>query len=158
MTSTVTELILCFQKIPASLYLFTCRAALKLQRIALHWRSEREKTSQSTSITKNFRQCWSAPVESYRTLCNMLFGDYVMTIDSDDEVPIQSIKPKDEGVHLDMDFVFDPSVDALTETWNNASDLRDFIKTGSRPVRVPPISVRPMYASCLQIRTGTYFR
>ena len=72
--------------------------------------------------------------------CNMLFGDYVMTIDSDDEVPIRPTRHKDEAVQLDMDFVFDPSVDTLTETWNNASGLRDLIKTGSRPVRVPPIS------------------
>lgn len=71
----------------------------------------------------------------------MLSGDYVMTIDSDDEVPIQHIKVKDEVVQLDMDFVFDPSVDTLAETWNNASDLRDFIKTGSRPVRMTLISV-----------------
>ena len=71
----------------------------------------------------------------------MLSGDYVMTIDSDGEVPIQHIKVKDEVVQLDMDFVFDPSVDTLAETWNNASDLRDFIKTGSRPVRMTLISV-----------------
>jgi len=67
----------------------------------------------------------------------MLSGDYVMTIDSDDEVPIQSTKAKDEVVQLDMDFVFDPSVDVLTETWNDTPGLRDFIKTGSKPVRVP---------------------
>lgn len=65
----------------------------------------------------------------------MLSGDYVMTIDSDDEVPVQATKSKDEVVQLDMDFVFDPSVDALAETWNNTPGLRDFIKTGSRPVR-----------------------
>ena len=66
----------------------------------------------------------------------MLSGDYVMTIDSDDEVSIQSVKAKDEVVQLDMDFTFAPFVDALTETWNDASDLRDFVKTGSRPVRM----------------------
>jgi len=69
-----------------------------------------------------------------------------MTIDSDDEVPRQPTKAQDEVVQLDMDFVFDPSVDALTETWNNTSDLRDFIKTGSRPVRMLLTSVCPMYA------------
>lgn len=76
----------------------------------------------------------------------MLSGDYVMTIDSDDEVSIQSIKAKGEVVQLDMDFTFDPPVDALTETWNKASDFRDFIKTGSRPVRMPLDSVCPIYA------------
>lgn len=86
----------------------------------------------------------------------MLSGDYVMTIDSDDEVPIQSTKPKDEVVQLDMDFVFDPSVDALIETWNNVPDLRDFIKTGSRPVRIPLIC--PLYVLCLRMRTGACFR
>jgi len=59
-----------------------------------------------------------------------------MTIDSDDEIPIEPTKAKDEVVQLDMGFVFDPSIDTLTETWNNASGLRDFIKTGSRPVRM----------------------
>ena len=76
----------------------------------------------------------------------MLSGDYVMTIDSDDEVPTRSAKVKEEVVQLDMDFVFDPSVDALSETWNNTSDLRDFIKTGSRPVRMQLVCVCSMYA------------
>lgn len=88
----------------------------------------------------------------------MLSGDYVMTIDSDDEDPIHSAKPKGEIVQLDIDFVFDPSVDALTETWNTASDLGDFVKTGSKPVRARPIFVRPTYAPCSRILTGTYFR
>lgn len=87
----------------------------------------------------------------------MLSGDYVMTINSDDEVPIQSIKSKDEVVQLDMDFAFDPSVDVLTETWNDALGLRDFIKTGSKPVRVPPAPVCPMYAWCSRMYIGTYF-
>ena len=73
-----------------------------------------------------------------------------MTIDSDDEVPMQSTRPKDEVVQLDMDFVFDPSVDALTETWNNVSDLRDFIKTGSRPVRATCFS----FAQCMHDSYG----
>lgn len=76
----------------------------------------------------------------------MLSGDYVMTIDSDDEIPMQPNRAKAEAVQLDADFVFDPSGDVLTGTWNTASDLRDFIKTGSRPVRTPLISVCPMYA------------
>jgi len=76
----------------------------------------------------------------------MLSGDYVMTIDSDDEVPIQSIKPKDEVVQLDMDFAFDPSVDVLADTWNDTLGLRDLIKTGSKPVRMPPVLVCLMYA------------
>lgn len=87
----------------------------------------------------------------------MLSGDYVMTIDSDDEVPIQSIKPKDEVVQLDMDFTFDPSVDVLTDTWNGAPGLRDFIKTGSKPVRVPLVPVYLMYALCSWIYTGAHF-
>ena len=61
---------------------------------------------------------------------------YVMTIDSDDEVQVQIAKAKEEFVQLDPGFVFDPSVDASTETWNNTPDLRDFVKTGSRPVCV----------------------
>jgi glycosyltransferase involved in cell wall biosynthesis len=73
----------------------------------------------------------------------MISGDYVMTIDSDDETLRQSAKAKDEVVQLDMDFVFD--VDALTEAWNNAPDLRDLVKTGSRPVRMSFISVCPIY-------------
>ncbi|KAF9785870.1 DEAD-domain-containing protein [Thelephora terrestris] len=73
----------------------------------------------------------------------MVSGDYVMTIDSDDEAPIQPTKAKDESVQLDMNFVFDPSVDTLTETWNNASDLGDLVKTGSRPA---PISVDDIIA------------
>jgi len=87
----------------------------------------------------------------------MLSGDYVMTIDSDDEVAIPSTKPKDEVVQLDLDFVFDPSVDVLTETWNDAPGLRDFIKTGSKPVRVLPIPVRLGYAWCLRTCTGANF-
>ena len=87
----------------------------------------------------------------------MLSGDYVMTIDSDDEVPVQSTKPKDEIVQLDMDFVFDPSVDVLAETWNDAPGLRDFIKTGSKPVRLSLIPVCLMDAWFLWIYTGTYF-
>lgn len=59
-----------------------------------------------------------------------------MTIGSDDEEPIQFTKAKDEVAQLDMDFVFDPSADVLAETWNNTLDLRDFLKTGSRPVRM----------------------
>jgi len=81
-----------------------------------------------------------------------------MTIDSDDEVSMQSTKTKDEVVQLDMDFVFDPSVDVLMETWNNTSDLRDFIKTGSRPVRILLTSVCPVYAWCLRICAGAHFR
>jgi len=76
----------------------------------------------------------------------MLPGDYVMTIDSDDEVPMQSTKAREEVVQLDMDFVFDPSADALSGTWNNTSDPRDFIKTGSRPVRIQLVCVCSMYA------------
>jgi len=76
----------------------------------------------------------------------MLSGDYVMTIDSDDEVPTQSTKAKEEVVQLDTDFAFDPSVDGLSGTWNNTSDLRDFIKTGSRPVRMQLAYVCSMYA------------
>lgn len=88
----------------------------------------------------------------------MLSGDYVMTIDSENEVPVQSIKSRDEVVQLDMDFVFDPFVDALSGTWNNVSDSKDLIKTGSRPVRLPFVRVCSMYASCLRICTGAYFR
>ena len=76
----------------------------------------------------------------------MLSGDYVMTIDSDDDVPTQSAKTKEEVVQLDMDFVFDPSADVLSGTWNNTSDLRDVIKTGSRPVRIQLVCVCPLYA------------
>jgi hypothetical protein len=76
----------------------------------------------------------------------MLSGDYVMTIDSDDEVPMQATKAKEEVVQLDIDFVFDPSVDALPGTWNNTPDLRDFIKTGSRPVRMQLVCVCSTYA------------
>lgn len=76
----------------------------------------------------------------------MFPGDYVMTIDSDDEVPMQSTKTREEVVQLDMDFVFDPSTDALSGTWNNASDPMDFIKTGSRPVRIQLVCVCSMYA------------
>lgn len=64
----------------------------------------------------------------------MVSGDYVMTIGSDDEEPIQFTKTKDEVAQLAANFVFDPSADALTETWNSALDLKDFVKTGSRPV------------------------
>lgn len=68
-----------------------------------------------------------------------------MTIDSDDEMPTQPTNAKDEVVQLDADFAFDPSVDTLTETWNNASDLREFIKADSRPVRMMSMSVPPIY-------------
>lgn len=81
-----------------------------------------------------------------------------MTIDSDDEVPIQPAKAKDEGVQFDMNFVFDPSNDALPGTLDSASDLRDLIKTGSRPVRTQLACVFLMYAQCLLIHTGAHFR
>ena len=80
----------------------------------------------------------------------MVSGDYVMTIGSDDEEPIQSTKAKDEVVQLDTNFVFDPSTDALTETWNNALD---FIKTCSRPVRM---HVRSIYARCLRTHSNPF--
>ena len=79
-----------------------------------------------------------------------------MTIDSDDKVPIQSTRAKDGVAQLDMYFVFDPPVDALTETWDNAQDLRDFIRTSSRPVRMPLIC--SLYALCLRMCTRAYFR
>lgn len=59
-----------------------------------------------------------------------------MTIGSDDEGPMKPTKAKDEIVQLAMDFVFDPFTDSLTETWSSTLDLRDFIKTGIRPVRI----------------------
>jgi hypothetical protein len=82
-------------------------------------------------------------------------GDYVMTISSDDEEPIQSARAKDEVVQLDMDFIFDPSADGLTETWSNALDLRDFVKTGSRPVHMARFFrfILEAYG-----RKGTHFR
>jgi hypothetical protein len=88
----------------------------------------------------------------------MVSGDYVMTIDSDDEAPIQPTKAKDESVQLDMNFVFDPSVDTLTETWNNASDLGDLVKTGSRPVRMASTPDCLIHARFLSVYAGTYFR
>lgn len=88
----------------------------------------------------------------------MLSGNYVMTIDSDDEVPIQSTKAKDEGVQFDMNFVFDPSNDALPGTLDSVSDLRDFIKTGSRPVRTQLLYVFSVYAQYLPTHPGAHFR
>lgn len=85
----------------------------------------------------------------------MLSSDYVMTIDSDDEIPTQSMGARDEVVQLDTDFTFDPFVDALTETWDDASDLRDLIKTGSRPVRMSPVC--SMCTQCSRIRIGASF-
>ena len=71
-----------------------------------------------------------------------------MTIGSDDEGPVQSTKVKDEVVRLDADFVFDPFADALADTSNKELDLRDFVKTGSRPVRTAGF-----FGSCL-VLTG----
>lgn len=71
----------------------------------------------------------------------------MMTIDSDDEVSVQLPRANNETVQLDMDFVFDPSIDTLTETWNDVSDLRDFVKTGSRPVRMAFTSVCSIYCA-----------
>lgn len=66
--------------------------------------------------------------------------DFVMTIDSDDEdvEPKQTTKSKKdvEAVQLDLDFVFDPSGDPYTDALETQSDLKDFIKKGSRPVRL----------------------
>lgn len=61
-----------------------------------------------------------------------------MTIDSDDEIPTQPTKVKGDVVQLNTDFAFNPSVDTLTEAWNNASDFRDFLKADSRP---RPVSI-----------------
>ena len=91
-----------------------------------------------------------------------------MTISSDNEDLLQPAKAKEEVVQLDLDFVFDPSADTLTEPWSNALDLRDFVKTGSKPVRMAfsfelgamltgaqePISVDDIIARRKQNRTS----
>lgn len=66
-------------------------------------------------------------------------SDFVMTIDSDDEdvesKQVTKLKGKDvEAVQLDLDFVFDPSGDPYIDTLEAQSEVKDFIKQGSRPV------------------------
>lgn len=63
-----------------------------------------------------------------------------MTVDSEDETSKHPAKTNDEVAQLSMDFVFDPFVDIPTEAWNLASDLNDFVKPSSGPVRMSFVS------------------
>jgi hypothetical protein len=69
----------------------------------------------------------------------MAVDDFVMTIDSDDEELYARQAPKSkindpEAVQLDLDFVFDPSGDPYSDALEARTELKDYIKKGSRPV------------------------
>jgi ATP-dependent RNA helicase DDX27 len=80
----------------------------------------------------------------------MAVDDFIMTIDSDAEDP-PSIKANKsakatkssavdvEGAHLNPEFSFDLSNDAYTVILGYENDLRDLVKTGSKPVSSYPM-------------------
>lgn len=81
-----------------------------------------------------------------------------MTIDSDDDEPDIKQAPKSkaneaEAVQLDLDFVFDPSGDPYSDVLEARVDLKDFIKTGSRPVRI----YSPHVSTLQKVAIGTNF-
>jgi ATP-dependent RNA helicase DDX27 len=75
----------------------------------------------------------------------MANGDFIMTIESDEEdISIAQPKAKagkasssksSEDAPLNPEFVFDLSGDAYDSIVGYQSDLRDLVKTGSKPVR-----------------------
>jgi hypothetical protein len=73
----------------------------------------------------------------------MAVDDFIMTIDSDvdDQHPLRANKSARnsnsqavDDAHLNPEFSFDPSGDAYTDLLNHRNDLRDLVKTGSKPV------------------------
>lgn len=65
----------------------------------------------------------------------MADDDFIMTIDSDTE---ESRPKKDVGedAQLDPDFVFDLSGDPLADFLGEKSEVQDYVKKGSKPVRL----------------------
>ncbi|PPR05356.1 hypothetical protein CVT24_007970 [Panaeolus cyanescens] len=78
-------------------------------------------------------------------------ADFIMTIDSDTEdtpiIPSSSKKESKnsaaEEVKLDPDFVFDPAGDPYLDLTTEGLDIKDLVKTGSKP---EPISVDEIIA------------
>ena len=64
-------------------------------------------------------------------------SDYIMTIDSDTEdAPSTSKNDSIDDAKLDPDFMFDLAGDPYSEIINKSLGIDDFVKTGSKPVRV----------------------
>lgn len=72
----------------------------------------------------------------------MAADDFIMTIDSDDEALPEPRKPSNakgtivEDAQLNPDFVFDLSGDPYVDLLGDASGPQDYIKKGSKPVRL----------------------
>lgn len=76
-------------------------------------------------------------------------ADYVMTIDSDSEESIipnititKITKQETEHAGLNPDFVFDVSGDPYTDIVGDHANLVDFVKKGTKPVR---LTLRSLY-------------
>lgn len=70
-------------------------------------------------------------------------ADYVMTIDSDSEESIipniiitKTTKQETEHASLNPDFIFDVSGDPYTDMVEDHANLVDFVKKGTKPVRL----------------------
>jgi ATP-dependent RNA helicase DDX27 len=68
----------------------------------------------------------------------MAVDDFIMTIDSDTEDPLPPVSTKKhvdaEEASLNPAFTFDLATETYMDILDSQNELRDLIKTGSRPV------------------------